>query len=85
MIPEHLKDEWPKMHDAHWITVLDSLPFGLLPDGVLHAFGVEGVVGFYTGQPMPEANVVGQARLGRDNVDTTIARVAERFGTVPYL
>lgn len=85
MMPEHPTDDGPATRDAHWIAVLDSLPFSLLPDGVLDSFGIDGVVGFYTGQPMPEANVVGQARLGRGSVDTTITQVADRFGSVPYL
>lgn len=85
MIPPSPTDERLENHDASWLAALDSLPFSLLPDGVLDSFGVDGVVGFYTGQPMPEANVVGQARLERGNVDTTITQIAERFATVPYL
>lgn len=73
------------MGDGQWIAALDSLPFSLVPERALSAFGIDGVVGFCSGQRLPEGNVVGQARLTGNNVDAAITRVAERFGMNPYL
>lgn len=39
-----------------WVSLIDQLPFCLLPDPMRRVLGVEDVEGFASGQPFPEAN-----------------------------
>lgn len=72
------------MRNAQWLSMIDELPFRLLPAQVLKDFGVEGVEGFSSGQPFPESNLVGRARLHPAVVDDTIDRVLKRFEGRPF-
>jgi GNAT superfamily N-acetyltransferase len=69
---------------ADWISLLDALPFSLLPPAVLRSFPVPGVTGFRTGEPSYEANMAGMARLTISTVDHAIDQVQAVFADVPF-
>ena len=62
--------------------LLDALPFALMPEAP--DVGVAGVRGLKGGMPVPQANLVGLARLGSLGADAAISAVQRVFSDVPY-
>ena len=63
---------------------LDALPFAAMSAHGAPDVGVPGVRGFKSGVPVPQANLVGLARLARDDVDAAILAVQQVFDGLPY-
>lgn len=66
------------------VAWLDALPFAAMSARGAPDVGVPGVRGFKSGVPVPQANLVGLARLARDDVEPAILAVQQVFDGLPY-
>ncbi len=66
------------------VAWLDALPFAAMSTCGVPDVGVPGVRGVKSGVPVPQANLVGRARLARADVEPAIRAVQQVFDGLPY-
>ena len=69
---------------SHLVWWLDALPFATMSARGAPDVGVPGVRGLKSGMPVPQANLVGLARLAPDKVEQAISAVQQVFKGLPY-